>query len=121
MIYGAQPEKIVEQRTGKNGDREFLIKWKGYQSFDNSWTRENQLPSGFLKKYQITSNGSIKTAVNLIPTIGAIGYINNRRSSSTSDEQSYQNSNDDATSDDPNASFGDALAVGAMAAAGLIL
>ena len=59
MILGAWPEKLIEQRAAERGGKEFLVKWKGYQSFDNSWTHENELPLGFLKKY-IQKNGNIK-------------------------------------------------------------
>ena len=120
MIYGAQPEKIVEQRVGKNGDSEFLIKWKGYQNFDNSWTREDQLPSGFVKSY-IRKNGNVKMGASYVlipPRVGVFHYFN-RKSSSASYEPSAISSESESTSNISNG--GDTVAVGAIAAGLLLL
>ena len=120
MIYGAQPEKVIEQRIGKNGEPEFLVKWKGYQSFDNSWTREDQLPSDFLKNY-VRKNGNIKNGASYMFIPSRVGYFHymNRKSSSGSDAESFQSSNNDESTSNVS-SVGDTVALGAMAV-GLIL
>jgi len=36
-------EKIVDKRLNKNGRPEYLVKWKGYSSADNSWEPESHV------------------------------------------------------------------------------
>ena len=36
-------ERVLDVRVDKNGQREFLVAWKGYDSFENSWEPEGNL------------------------------------------------------------------------------
>lgn len=36
-------ERVCDMRVGRGNKREFLVKWKGYGEFENSWEPESNL------------------------------------------------------------------------------
>lgn len=41
-------EKIIHHRKFSNGDVEYLVRWKGYGSDDDTWEKESNLTSSAL-------------------------------------------------------------------------
>lgn len=54
-------EEILEMRTGEDGNKEFLVKWKGYKKSESTWEPEDHLSckdliAAFNKKTELTAN-----------------------------------------------------------------
>lgn len=56
-------EKIVDVRYYEDGDREFLIKWKGFSSKENTWEPEENL----------NCQAKLKKFLNQIEKVGSLG------------------------------------------------
>lgn len=61
-------ENIVEKRSGKNGKVEYLVKWKGYDSKDNTWEEKDSLDcKDLITKFEKKNGSKTKDDKRKVP------------------------------------------------------